>query len=160
MVRLEKVSGKNLWDVLKLRVKPGQEGFVADNAASLAKAYVAVTGGGHAFPFGIYDGEELVGFLLAAFGLYEHWDSAPAIADGNYSIWRLMVDQGRQHKGYGRKALGLALEFIRAKPCGDAAYCWLSYAPGNAAAKKLYASFGFAETGEMYGDEVVAALKL
>ena len=32
--------------------------------------------------------------------------------------------------------------------------------PENVIAKKLYASFGFEETGEMCGDEAVAVLKL
>jgi len=35
-----------------------------------------------------------------------------------------------------------------------------SYEPENELAKKLYASFGFEETGEMDGDEIVAVLKL
>ena len=36
----------------------------------------------------------------------------------------------------------------------------VSYEPENTAAKKLYASFGFIENGEMDGDEIVAVLKL
>lgn len=160
MLRLEEVNGKNLWDILKLRVGEDQKNFVADNGASLAKAYVAVTGGGRVFPFGIYDGGRPVGFLLAAFGTYEHWENAPSIARDNYSLWRLMIDKDCQHKGYGKQALGLALDFIRTMPCGRAEYCWLSYAPDNVVAKQMYAAFGFVETGDMYGDEAIAALRL
>ena len=54
----------------------------------------------------------------------------------------------------------LALDFIRTWPCGKAEYCWISYEPENETAKKLYASFGFEETGEMDGEEVVAVMKL
>ena len=43
---------------------------------------------------------------------------------------------------------------------GQAELCWISYEPENEVAKKLYASFGFEETGEMDGDEIVAVLKL
>ena len=57
-------------------------------------------------------------------------------------------------------ALRLALEFIRTFPRGKAEYCWRSYEPENEVAKKLYASFGFVENGEMDGDEIVAVLKL
>ena len=57
-------------------------------------------------------------------------------------------------------AVRLALDFMRTFPCGKAEYCWLSYEPENETAKKLYASFGFEETGEMAGDEIVAVLKL
>ena len=35
-----------------------------------------------------------------------------------------------------------------------------SYEPENTTAKKLYYRFGFRETGEMDGNEVVAALNL
>ncbi len=45
----------------------------------------------------------------------------------------------------------------RAFGCSFAA---LSYEPENTAAKALYADFGFVETGEMEGDEVVARLPL
>jgi len=58
------------------------------------------------------------------------------------------------------QALQLALEFVRSRPCGDAECCWLSYEQENAAAKKLYHSFGFRETGESDGSEVIAAVKL
>lgn len=37
--------------------------------------------------------------------------------------------------------------------------CWLSYEPNNHAAHRLYQSFGFEETGEMDGCEVIALLK-
>lgn len=53
-----------------------------------------------------------------------------------------------------------ALDFIRTWPCGKAEYCALSYEPENEAAAKLYHSMGFAENGEMDGDEIVAVLKL
>ena len=43
---------------------------------------------------------------------------------------------------------------------GKAERCWLSYEPENAAARTLYQSFGFRETGEMDGREVISALSL
>lgn len=45
-------------------------------------------------------------------------------------------------------------------PCGKAEYCRISCEPENEVAKKLYASLGFEESGEMCGDEAVALLKL
>ena len=71
-----------------------------------------------------------------------------------------MIDEKYQQKGYGREAVRLALEFIRTFPCGKAEYCVLSYEPENIIAKKLYASFGFEETGEIAGGEAIAVLKL
>lgn len=45
MLRLEKVNGKNVWDILKLGVKEEQMNFVADNSRSIIEAYVAIAGG-------------------------------------------------------------------------------------------------------------------
>ena len=60
MLRLEKINGKNVWDILKLRVKEEQMSFVAGNDISIIEAYTTITGSGHAFPFGIYDDEQPV----------------------------------------------------------------------------------------------------
>ena len=160
MVRLEKINGKNVWKLCRLRVREDQEDFVARNDQSIIEAYVAITGGGHAFPFGIYDGETPVGFLMIGYDVDESYEAPPRIAYGNYSIWRLMIDEKYQHEGYGRQAMQLALDFIRTFPCGPAEYCYLSYEPENTVAKALYASFGFRENGETDGDETVAVLKL
>ena len=160
MLRLEKVNGKNVWDILKLRVEEGQTSFVASNNVSIIEAYTTITAGGYAFPFGIYDDNVPVGFLMVGYGTDDYWDDAPEIAGSNYNLWRLMIDKSCQHRGYGREAVRLALDFIRTKPCGEAEYCWLSYEPENAVAKKLYGSFGFVETGDTDGGELIAVLKL
>ena len=57
MLRLERVTGKNVWDILKLRVSDEQRSFVAGNDVSIIEAYTAITGNGYAFPFGLYAGE-------------------------------------------------------------------------------------------------------
>ena len=160
MVRLEKISGNNFRDIIGLRVGESQRTFVAPNDISLIEAYIALAHHGQAFPFGIYDDETPVGFCMIGFGADDDWEDAPAVAAGNYNLWRLMIDERYQGKGYGRAAMKLIMEFIAGEPCGPADCCWLSYEPENAAAGKLYASFGFRETGERDGDEVIAALKL
>lgn len=43
----------------------------------------------------------------------DYWKDAPAIADGNYNLWRLMIDKKYQNRGYGKQAVELALRFIR-----------------------------------------------
>ena len=160
MLRLEKITGKNVWSILKLRVSQEQESFVAPNDVSIIEAYTAITGNGYAFPFGIYEGETPVGFLMIGFDADDYWEDAPSIAKRNYNLWRLMIDKNYQNKGYGKEAVRLALEFIKTFPCGKADFCWLSYEPENEIASRLYHSFGFVETGEMDGDEIIAVLKL
>jgi diamine N-acetyltransferase len=36
-----------------------------------------------------------------------------------------------EKKGYGTKAIELALDFIRSFPAGEAEYCWVTYDPEN-----------------------------
>ena len=160
MLRLEKVNGKNMSDILALRVAKEQEDFVAANEISIIEAYIAETGNGHAFPFGIYENDTPIGFLMIGFDTDDYWDDAPSIAKGNYNLWRLMIDRKYQNTGYGKGALKLALDFIKSFPCGKAEYCWLSYEPENVVARKMYHSFGFTETGDMDGEEIIAVLKL
>ena len=160
MLRLEKINGKNVWDILKLSVDDSQKTFVASNEISIIEAYTAITANGYAYPFGIYDGDIPVGFLMIGFDKDDYWEDAPDVATGNYNLWRLMIDKNYQQKGYGRQAVKLALDFIKTYPCGPAECCWLSYEPENQIAKELYASFGFIETGDMDGEEIIAVLKL
>ena len=160
MIHLEKINGENVWDILKLKVSDSQKSFVAGNDISIIEAYTTITSNGYAFPFGIYEDKHPVGFVMIGYGKDDYWKDAPAIAEGNYNLWRLMIDKNYQNRGYGKKAVELALRFIRTFPCGKADSCWLSYEPENTIAKSLYASFGFIETGEKDGEEQIAVLKL
>ena len=160
MLRLEQVNGKNVWDILKLTVAENQKRFVANNDISIIEAYTAITANGHAFPFGIYENETPVGFLMIGFDIDDYWEDAPPIAKGNYNIWRLMIDKAYQGRGFGKETVKLALDFVKSFPCGKADCCWLSYEPENVIASRLYHSFGFVETGEMDGEELIAVLRL
>ncbi len=160
MIHLSKVTHRNLWELLELCVSDEQKSFVAPNTVSIAEAYLTLSVGGKVFPFGIYEEDTPVGFLMIGYGVDETFENPPCVAAGNYSLWRLMIDARYQGRGFGRQALRLALDFIRTFPCGPAQYCYLSYEPENERAKALYHSFGFYETGEMDGDEQIAVLKL
>ena len=162
MIHLEKVTHKNEEDVIRLDIFESQYPFVAANVESLADAYVAITSDdAHAYPFAIYDDDTLVGFLMLGYNEAAlEGPDAPASLRNNYSLWRLMIDKRYQKQGFGREAVRLALEFVRTWPHGKAEACVTSYNPENEVAKKLYASFGFVENGEMDDDEIVAVLKL
>ena len=99
MIRLEKVNAKNVWDILKLHVGKDQKSFVAPNDLSIIEAYIAVTGNGHAFPFGIFDDDVPVGFLMIGYDVDDSYENPPRIAYGNYSIWRLIIDEKYQNRG-------------------------------------------------------------
>ena len=163
-IHLEKIDARNVWDVLELKLRKEQKNFVAPNDISIVQAYVAAGTGCSAFPFAVYNDKKVVGFLMVGYNeaaLYElDGEEAPTALKNNYSIWRLMIDKRYQGRGFGREAIRLALDFIRTWPCGKAEYCEISYEPENEVAGALYRSCGFAENGELDGDEIVAVLKL
>ena len=159
MIHLEKLTYDNFDDVFELEVTEEQKNFVAHNCYSVAEAYVTLINGGQVFPFAIYNDDELVGFIQLAYGENADQDGVSMEKD-SYEVWRFMIDKRFQRKGYGKAAMKLALDFIRTWPCGKAELCWISYEPENTAAKALYKSFGFEETGEMCDEEIVAVLKL
>ena len=167
-ITLEKITYKNYIKVIwGLKVSKDQKTFVATNANSLAEAYVAITNGQVALPFAICRNKKPIGFVMIGYGANDEdfKDEDPAfleMAKKSYCLWRFMIDKRYQGKGYGRKAMQLALDYIRSFPCGKAETCWLSYEPENEVAKKLYASFGCEEVPEYYkeGEEMPAILTL
>ena len=165
MIHLEKVDAANVWDIIQLKVAKTQKTFVAANSESIIEAYTTIGTACKAFPFGIYNNQKPVGFLMIGYNeatMYDFYGDieSPAILRDNYSIWRLMIDKKYQKRGHGREAIKLALDFIKTWPCGKAKYCALSYEPDNDVAAKLYHSLGFVENGELDGDEIVAVLEL
>ena len=67
-MELRKVDSGNVWQILALQVQESQRKFVATNTESIVEAYCAITSGGVALPFGIYDGQTPVGFLMIGYG--------------------------------------------------------------------------------------------
>ncbi|MBR4462674.1 MAG: GNAT family N-acetyltransferase [Erysipelotrichaceae bacterium] len=173
-IHLEKVTEDNVEAIVDLNVSKEQRKFVASNNWSLIDAYLSLAEGKPVFPFGIYNGKTLVGFIMISYD--NDWTGYERDAWLNsenyrfyrdkyyYYIWRFMIDKRFQGRGYGREALRLALEFVRTFPCGEAEYCVLSYEPTNEAAKRFYGSFGFEELNEpgYYedDDEISAVMKL
>lgn len=158
-MELRRITFENMDEMTGLTVREDQREFVAPNLESLAEAYVAVSGGHTAQPFGIYEGETPVGFVMFGYGSLDDPDE-PEIAAGNACLWRFMIDQRYQGRGLGKQALELCLSYLRKRPFGPGEQCWLSYEPENLAAKALYHKFGFRENGQMCGEEIVAAVKL
>ena len=160
MLKLKKINRNNIAEILKLEVFDNQKSFVATNISSIIEAYIAITENNHVFTFGIYKDDIPIGFLMIGFDVNSADKGAPKVAKGNYNIWRLMIDKKFQGKGFGKKAIDLALEFINTFPCGTAKYCWLSYESDNDVARELYKSVCFVETDEKDGEEIVAILEL
>ena len=165
-VHLEKVDWDNYEKITNLHVDKEQREYVARNMESLVHAYLAMAvDGKKVYPFGIYLDKKPIGFIMIGYDIGEDDGEEPSaewFLRNTYFIWRFMIDKKYQGRGYGRRAMELALEFIRTFPAGEAKRCWLSYEPENERAKKLYLSFGFREVPEQYeeGEEMPAVLEL
>ena len=160
MLKLKKINRNNIGEILKLEVFDNQKSFVATNSSSIIEAYIAITNNNDVFTLGIYKYDTPIGFLMIGFDVNSDDEGAPKIVKGNYNIWRLMIGKNFQGKGFGKKAMNLAIEFVNTFPCGTAKYCWLSYESDNEVARQLYKSVGFIETEEKDGEEIVAIMKL
>jgi diamine N-acetyltransferase len=76
---------------------------------------------------------------------------------GPWFLWRLLIDERFQGRGFGRGALRLVVELIRAE---GATELLTSYQPGDGEPWPFYEKFGFVPTGEIDGTEVVLRLDL
>ena len=132
MIKLDEITADNLEVVLKLKVSKEQENFVSTTAYSLAQAYVYRE---NAYPFAIYADDTLVGFIM--FGFYE--------LRNQYTLWKFLIDEKYQNKGYGKMALALGIEYMKKQY--DIKEMYTGVAIDNDVAERLYHSVGFQLTG-------------
>jgi diamine N-acetyltransferase len=143
MLHLEPITKDNWLKAISIRVREDQVKFVASNAVSLAQLNFLTNF--HAK--GIYLGEEMIGFTL--FGIDED--------DKEYWMYRMMIDQKYQGKGYGLAAVKLVIDDIKNMKEDHHKTITLSYEPTNEHASNLYKKAGFQEIeGLIISDEQVA----
>ncbi len=132
MVELRKITGHNFYEILELRVAEHQRAYVSTVADSLAQAWLYRD---TAFPFAIYDDDVPVGFVML--GYYK--------SRNQHTLWKFLIDERYQNKGYGKAALKLAADYAR--NAFNAEEMYTGVIVGNEIAKRLYLSFGFKATG-------------
>lgn len=143
-VSLREVSAETVRQICRLKVTEEQNQFVAPVAVSIAQAYFCP----EAWFRAVYAEETPVGFVM----LYDD----PVKAE--YFLWRFLIDERYQGRGYGREAIRLLVEYVRSRP--GAKELKVSYVPLAGGPEPFYRMLGFVPTGEMEDDEVVASLTL
>ena len=133
-ISLREITRENLRDILKLKVAPEQERFVASNAVSIAQAYFDRD---VAWFRAIYANDTPVGFVM----LHDE------PAERKYYLWRFMVDHRYQKLGHGTRALTQVIDYVRQRP--GAHELLTSVVPGEGSPGSFYEKLGFAYTGEM-----------
>ena len=104
-MQLAELTADNVVEACRIKVKQGQERFVAPVAESLAEAYVHRE---TAWPRLILDDGRVVGFVMGNF------DPENEISAFRAGIWRLNVQDLEQGRGYG----ALPWQRWRTKPGG------------------------------------------
>jgi diamine N-acetyltransferase len=150
-MELRTIDPRNYEAALEIAVRPDQDDLVAPVVKSLAEAYVF---GEQAWPRLIYDGDELVGFVMAFLDIA--WQE-PDDPDRRSGLWRLNIAAGHQGSGYGTFAVEAVCAEIRARG-GTQAY--VTYHAREGGPAPFYTRLGFRPTGEIADGETVAVRDL
>jgi diamine N-acetyltransferase len=142
--------------VLGLRRAPGQERFLGSMASHFEDAVTDAT----ACPryWSVHDGPRLVGFVMISDGIPADVLAADDDLIGPYYLWRLLVDEAYQGRGYGAATIDAVVDYLRTRPGADV--LWTSCVRGERSPQPFYERYGFVATGEIKWDEVVLRLDL
>ena len=157
-MELHEITFETVRSVVKLDVSAKQRAYVASNALSIAEAHFCPG----AWFRGVFVDETPVGFVMLFDPTVPGSAEREPIAHNEVRLWRLMIDQRHQRKGYGRKVLDLVCEHVRLG--GKADRLLSSYIAGPDGPESFYLSYGFQNTGGFRNNgreiEIVLPLKI
>jgi len=141
--------------VMGLRRGPGQDQYLN----SMEEIFAEAAGEQRAMPhpWAVHDAGTgtLVGFAMIS-------DNVPQPMDadlvGPYYLWKLLIDQQFQGRGYGAATLGAVVDYVRTRPGAKVLYTSCADGPGSP--RGFYLRNGFTDTGRVMWDENVLALDL
>ncbi len=144
-VRFEEITEETVLDAIRLSgtLLKGQERAVASNAVSIAQAHFAK----NAWFRAIYAGDKMVGFIMLDF------TPDPRMKDIKHaSMWRFMIGGEYQKMGYGRDAILLLIEYLKAQGYEK---LFTSCVVNEPSPLHFYLKLGFVDTGEWDDDEKI-----
>ena len=149
MVSLRPLSESNRQAVEALRVSPSQEHFVSSVADSLREA--AEHPDAHPLCWAVHDDDTPVGFVMIA----DEVDNPEYIP---HYLWKLLIDERYQRRGFVTATLDLIVEYFRGRPGVEELST--SAGQGDGSPIEFYERYGFESTGEVSDGEVVLRLRL
>jgi diamine N-acetyltransferase len=152
VVTLREVTDENRGTVLAVRVAPTQKRFVGTVVGALTDAQEIPEG--KPWYRAIYADDQPVGFVMLSWNVTPE----PPRIIGPWFLWKLLVDERHQRRGYGREAVSLVADIVRAN---GAAELLTSCVPGDDGPEPFYRRIGFRPTGELDENaEIILALDL
>ena len=150
VVSLQPIDDANREAVEALRVSPAQDQFVSGVADSLLEA--ADEPGAHAISWAVYDDATPIGFVMIA----DEVDGPDYIP---HYLWKLLIDERYQRRGFGTATLDLIVEYFRGRP--GVTVLTTSAGQGAGSPIAFYERYGFVRTGDVvFDDEVLLRLDL
>jgi diamine N-acetyltransferase len=145
-VELRPIKRDDLLPLLQLSVAEAQKEFIVHNAITLAQAAYEP----NASIFGIWVGDEPVG-LTTVIDLRGYPYLGESHDPNAGYVWRLMIGEAYQRRGFGRDALHRLADWALLKGLPR---LFISTVQTNVGALRLYRSFGFRPTGRMAEGEM------
>lgn len=141
MITLEEITHKNIYAVLALSVSETQQAYYPQsNSHSIAEGMFPADND-PVWMRAICEDGNPVGFMM----------TSEIPEQGEYFLWRMMIDQHSQGRGVGVQAMNLLIK--RVINNGNPQALSLSHLKNNLAAGRFYSSLGFAYTGEALGQD-------
>ena len=130
-------------------LSPDHRRMVAPNVRSIAEASFSPS----AWMRAIYADDTPIGFIMTHTGSdYEDGIDCPGVF-----LWRFMIAEPYQGKGYGRKALEKLIEHLKAM---GIPLLYTSCGQGEGSPEGFYRQLGFYPTGDTYDDEIELVLNV
>jgi diamine N-acetyltransferase len=142
MITLQNIDADNFWDIVSLDVSESQHEFILSNAVSIAQSKVQP----ECIPLAIYNDKIPVGFAMYCIDR----------DDGEYWIYRLMIDEKYQSKGFGKAAMQLLLNEIQRDKRHNKIFLGVHTESINAV--KLYENLGFRFNNQVFSKEHIMLL--
>ncbi|HEY1277680.1 MAG TPA: GNAT family N-acetyltransferase [Thermoleophilaceae bacterium] len=155
-VRLEDIAtAADRAAVMGLRRGPGQDRYVSSMEESFEEADREPRAMPR--PWAVRDAESgaLVGFAMISDNIPQPMDDDLV---GPYFLWKLLIDERYQRRGYGAATIDAVVDYVRGRPEADVLYTSCSDGPGSP--RGFYLRYGFTDTGRVESGENVLALDL
>lgn len=142
--------------VLGLRRAPGQERYLG----SMEGHFEDAVEDARACPrmWSVHDGELLVGFVMISDGIPTELLARDDDLVGPYFLWRLLIDERHQGRGYGAATIDAVVDYLRTRPGADVLYTSCEH--GDGSPQGFYLRYGFVLNGDRKWDEDILALNL
>jgi diamine N-acetyltransferase len=142
--------------VLTLRRGPGQERYLG----SMESHFEDAIADAHACPrmWSVHDGDTLVGFVMISDGIPAERLAADDDIVGPYFLWRLLIDERFQGRGYGAATIDAVVAYLRTRPNAD--ILWTSCEAGPGSPQPFYLHYGFVLSGDVKWGEDLLRLDL